>query len=43
MYAMLGSRPDIPYTVDMVSKFCNKPNNNHWVAVKQIFGYLTRT
>ena len=43
MYAMLGSRPDIAYAVGTVSKFCNKPNNDHWVVVKRIFRYLAGT
>ena len=43
MYAMLGSRPDIAYAVGTVSKFGNKPNNDHWVAVKRIFRYLAGT
>ena len=43
MYAMLGSRPDIAYAVGTVSKFCNKPNNEHWTAVKRILRYLAGT
>lgn len=43
MYAMLGTRPDIAYAVGMVSKYCNNPNNDHWIAVKRIFRYLAGT
>ena len=43
MYATLGTRPDICYTVQTVSKFNNKPGLAHWEAVKRIFKYLIGT
>ena len=43
MYAMLGSRPDIAYTVGLVSSFSTNPGNEHWTAVKRIFRYLAGT
>ena len=43
MYAMLGTRPDIAYTVGLVSQFNHSPQPEHWVAVKRIFRYLAGT
>src|ERR1700684_1006126 len=43
MYATLGTRPDICYAVQTVSKFNNKPGLAHWEAVKRIFKYLIGT
>ena len=43
MYLMLASRPDIAFAVNQVSQFCEKPNQNHWTAVRRIFAYLQGT
>ena len=43
MYAMLGTHPDICYTIQTASKFNNKPGLAHWEAVKHIFRYLIGT
>ena len=43
MYATLGTRPDICYAVQTVSRFNNKPGLAHWEAVKRIFRYLSGT
>ena len=40
MYASLGTRPDITYAVQTVSRFSKNPGQAHWEAVKQIFCYL---
>ncbi|KDR64888.1 hypothetical protein GALMADRAFT_82558 [Galerina marginata CBS 339.88] len=40
MYASLGTRPDITYAVQAVSRFASKPGIAHWDAVKRIFRYL---
>ena len=37
---MLCTRPDICFTVGIVSKFQSKPGPNHWTAVKHIFNML---
>ena len=37
MYATLGTRPDICYAVQSVSRFNTKPGLVHWEAVKHIF------
>lgn len=40
MYAVLGTRPDITFTIQIISCF-SRPA--HWKAVKQIFCYLKGT
>ena len=36
MYASLGTRPDITYAVQTVSRFTKNPGTAHWEAVKII-------
>jgi hypothetical protein len=43
LYLMLSSRPDISFSVNQVSQFCENPQNCHWVAVKKILAYLKKT
>ena len=43
MYASLGTRPDITYAVQTVSRFTINPGAAHWEAVKKIFRYLKGT
>jgi hypothetical protein len=43
MYASLGTRPDITYAVQTVSRFSKNPGQPHWEAVKRIFRYLKGT
>jgi len=43
MYTTLGTRPDIAFAVQTVSRFSTKPGSTHWEAVKQIFRYLKGT
>ena len=43
MYAMLCTRPDICYSVGMVSRYQSNPGAKHWQAVKHILKYLRRT
>lgn len=43
IYLSQGTRPDIAYAVNSVSKFCNKPGKAHWGAVKRIFRYIKGT
>ena len=43
MYASLGTRPDIAFAVQTVSRFASKPGLPHWEAVKRIFRYLKGT
>jgi len=43
MYAMLGTRLDITYAVQSLSKFSKNPRKSHWEAVKRVFRYLKGT
>jgi hypothetical protein len=43
MYAMLKTRPDIAYTVSVVSQFATNLDQSHKAAVTQILRYLRKT
>ena len=43
MYAMMCTRPDICFAVDMVSRYQSNPGPVHWKAVKRILRYLKGT
>ena len=43
MYVMLCTRPDICYSVGMVSRYQSNPGREHWTDVKPILKYLRRT
>ena len=43
MYVMLCTRPDICYTVGIVSRYQSDPGEEYWIAVKHILKYLRRT
>ena len=43
MYTMLCTRPDICYTVGIVSRYQSNPGLKHWESVKHILKYLQRT
>ena len=43
MYAILCTRPDVAYVLDIVSRFQTGPEEDHWKAVKNILKYLKRT
>ena len=43
MYAMICTKPDIAYTMDVVSRFITNPRKEYWLAVKWILQYLRRT
>jgi hypothetical protein len=43
MYAMLRTRPDIAYTVSIVSRFAANPDQLYKATVTQILRYLRRT
>ena len=43
IYAMLCTKPDIYYSVGMVSRYQSNPGLKHWQAVKHILKYLRRT
>jgi hypothetical protein len=43
MYASLGTRPDISFTVQHLSQFVNCFTSEHWMAIKHVFRYLKGT
>ena len=43
MYVMLCTRPDICYSVGIVSQYQSNPGLKHWQSVKHILKYLRRT
>ena len=43
MYAAIATRPDIAFSVSILSRFLNNPGDAHWQAVKRIFRYLKST
>ncbi|TFY56500.1 hypothetical protein EVJ58_g7601 [Rhodofomes roseus] len=40
MYAMVGTRPNIAYTVGALSQHSATPGQEHWVVLKRVFRYL---
>ena len=43
MYAMLCSRHNICFAIDMVNRYQSNPRQEHWIAIKHIIKYLKRT
>ncbi|GJR16265.1 putative RNA-directed DNA polymerase [Tanacetum coccineum] len=43
MYAMTCTRPDVSFTLSMVSRHQQNPGEGHWTAVKNILKYLRNT
>ncbi|KAL0546795.1 hypothetical protein IC582_016708 [Cucumis melo] len=43
MYAMLCTRPDICYSIGIISRYQSNPGRDHWTTVKNILKYLRRT
>ena len=42
-YATDYTRPDIAYTVGVLSRFTSKPSKDHWLAIEQVMRYLIGT
>jgi hypothetical protein len=40
---LVNTRLDIAYSIGIVSRYMEAPNENHWAAVKQKLRYLTGT
>jgi hypothetical protein len=40
---LVNTRPDLSYSVGMVSRFMESPNAEHWAAVKRIIRYISGT
>ncbi|XP_031258360.1 secreted RxLR effector protein 161-like [Pistacia vera] len=43
MYLMVCSRPDLAFSVSLVSRFMSNPGKPHWSALKGILRYLKET
>jgi len=43
MYLAISTRPDIAYSVGVLSRFSANPGPQHWAAVKHLFRYLKGT
>ena len=43
MYAMLGTRPDLAYTISTLSKHNDRPTQTHHIAPQRVFRYLQQT
>lgn len=43
LYVAQGTRPDISFAVNTLSRFNKNPTASHWAAVKRIFRYLQAT
>ena len=43
LYLSTRTRPDITFAVCNVARYCSKPNQQHWNAVKRILRYLRGT
>ena len=43
MYAMTCTRPDVAYSLGVVSRYQSDPGENHWKVVKAILKYLRNT
>ncbi|CAA7028220.1 unnamed protein product [Microthlaspi erraticum] len=43
MYAMIGTRPDLAYSVGLVCRFMTNPIKEHWLGVKWIMRYMNGT
>ncbi|KAL4196351.1 hypothetical protein AMTRI_Chr04g182780 [Amborella trichopoda] len=43
MYTMIGTKPDLSFVMNLVSRFQSNPGEEHWKAVKRILKYLMGT
>jgi hypothetical protein len=43
MYVMLGTWPDLAFTVSTLLKYCSNPAPEHAIAVQQTLWYLRKT
>ena len=43
MYACQGTRPDLAYSLALLSRFNNNPGSAHWSAVKRVLRYIQGT
>src|SRR5260370_24999457 len=43
MYAMLGTCPDIGFTITHLSQYSSNPGEEHWIAINCLLCYLNTT
>ncbi|WVZ97628.1 hypothetical protein U9M48_043146 [Paspalum notatum var. saurae] len=43
MYAMICTRPDVPFALSVTSRYQSCPGEGHWIVVKNILKYLRRS
>lgn len=43
MYIMLCTRPDISFSIGVLSKFLEMPTEAHWISAKRVLRYLKKT
>lgn len=43
MYAMISSRPDLSYSISLLSRFMSNPGTDHWTALKWSVNYINCT
>ena len=40
---MLGTRPDLAFSINKLAQYCSKPSARHWHGVKRILRYVKGT
>jgi hypothetical protein len=43
MYLMVGTRPDIAFTLGMLSRFTSQPQSHHQIALQRLLRYIKAT
>ncbi|GAB2268189.1 hypothetical protein Dimus_038699 [Dionaea muscipula] len=43
MYSMVSTRPDLSYSISLLSRFMSNPGTEHWTALKWLLRYLNST
>ncbi|KAH9110032.1 hypothetical protein AeMF1_015050 [Aphanomyces euteiches] len=43
MYLMIGTRPDLAYAVQALSRHLNNPGKSHWESAKRVMRYVAGT
>ena len=40
MYSMISTRPDLAYSISLLSRFMSNPGKPHWLALKHLLRYI---
>ncbi|XP_031279307.1 secreted RxLR effector protein 161-like [Pistacia vera] len=43
MYAMISTRPDLSFSMSLLSRFMSNPGSEHWSALKWVLRYINGT